>query len=79
MLYVLRTGVSWQDVPKSIGRGRKGVGTKIHVARSPEKIHGACLSSSNQVDMNEFNALWQQVIDEEFSILLLIKGTIVAR
>ena len=36
------------------------MGTKIHVALSPEKIHGACLSASNQVDMNEFSALWKQ-------------------
>ena len=36
------------------------MGTKIHVALSPEKIQGACLSASNQVDMNEFAALWQQ-------------------
>lgn len=36
------------------------MGTKIHVALSSEKIQGACLSASNQVDMNEFNTLWGQ-------------------
>jgi transposase len=45
---------------QSIGRGRKGVGTKIHVALSSETIQGACLSASNQVDMNAFALLWLQ-------------------
>jgi hypothetical protein len=45
---------------QAIGRGRKGVGTKIHVALSPEKIQGACLSANNQVDLNELASLWRQ-------------------
>jgi transposase len=30
------------------------------VALSPEKIQGAWLSASNEVDMNEFASLWRQ-------------------
>jgi hypothetical protein len=44
----------------AIERGRKGVDTRRHVALFPEKIQGACLSASSQVDLNELTSLWRQ-------------------
>ncbi|MGL5720279.1 MAG: transposase [Alphaproteobacteria bacterium] len=42
-----------------MGRGRKGLGTKIHVALSPDRVLGACLSCANRVDMKAFPDLWK--------------------
>jgi len=40
--------------PQAIGRGRKGVGTKIHVGLSATKMQEACLSAANQVNIHIF-------------------------
>lgn len=58
------------------------MGTKIHVALSPERIHGAhgaCLSASNQVDMNEFSALWKQSDWRGIQYVITDKGYDVAK
>ncbi|WBV72464.1 hypothetical protein PGH42_05780 [Legionella pneumophila] len=60
--------------PQVIGRGRKGVGTKIHVALSAEKIQGACLSVTNIVDMKSLLCFARNVIGEVSTIMLLIKS-----
>lgn len=44
------------------------------MALSPEKIQGACLSASNQVDMNEFNTLWQHSDWREIQYIIADKG-----
>jgi hypothetical protein len=43
-----------------IGRGRKGVSTKIHLSLSPSGIQSACLSEGQRVDMKAFPKLWQE-------------------
>ena len=52
---------------QAIGRGRKGVSTKIHVALSPGFLNSACLSEGQRVDMKVFPKLfsmgdWEEVI-----------------
>lgn len=44
--------------PQCIGRGRKGLSTKIHLGLSPGFVHGACLSEGQRVDMKVFSKLW---------------------
>ena len=44
--------------PQSIGRGRKGPSTKIHVGLSPGCLKGACLSEGQRTDMKVFSKLW---------------------
>jgi len=41
-----------------IGRGRKGLSTKIHLGLSPGFVHGACLSEGKRMDMKVFSKLW---------------------
>ena len=43
---------------QSIGRGRKGLGTKIHVGLSPGCLKSACLSEGQRTDMKVFAKLW---------------------
>lgn len=50
------------------------MGTKIHVALSPDKIQGACLSASNQVDMKEFATLWRQADWRGIQYIIADKG-----
>lgn len=42
-----------------IGRGRKGLSTKIHIALSTAGIQSACLSEGQRVDMKLFPKLWE--------------------
>ena len=42
-----------------IGRGRKGLSTKIHLALSGAGIQSACLSEGQRVDMKVFPTLWE--------------------
>ena len=42
-----------------IGRGRKGLSTKIHLALSTGGIQSACLSEGQRVDMKVFPELWE--------------------
>ena len=44
---------------QSIGRGRKGLGTKIHIGLSPKQLKAACLSPAQNTDMKAFPALWK--------------------
>ncbi len=40
---------------QSIGRGRKGISTKIHLALSPRGIQSACLSEGQYGTLNKLN------------------------
>ena len=42
-----------------IGRGRKGLSTKIHLALSTGGMQSACLSEGQRVDMKAFSRLWE--------------------
>jgi transposase len=42
-----------------IGRGRKGLSTKIHLALSGAGVQSACLSEGQRVDMKIFPMLWE--------------------
>jgi len=42
-----------------IGRGRKGLSTKVHLALSPGGVQSACLSEGQRVDMKAFSKLWR--------------------
>ena len=42
-----------------IGRGRKGLSTKLHLALSTGGIQSACLSEGQRVDMKVFTKLWE--------------------
>lgn len=44
---------------QSIGRGRKGPGTKIHVGLSPTKLKAGYLSPAQDTDMKAFPELWK--------------------
>ena len=59
--------------PQCIGRGRKGLSTKIHVGLSPGFVHGVCLSEGQRVDMKVFSKLWSVGIGGVSSMLLRIK------
>jgi len=58
-----RASSSWIRIFKkngsqSIGRGRKGPSTKIHVGLSPGCLKSACLSEGQRTDMKVFTKLW---------------------
>lgn len=42
-----------------IGRGRKGLSTKLHLALSVGGVQSACLSEGQRVDMKVFPKLWE--------------------
>ena len=42
-----------------MGRGRKGLSTKLHLALSTGGIQSACLSEGQRVDMKVFSRLWE--------------------
>lgn len=46
--------------PQSIGRGRKGLSTKIHIGLSPGCIKSSCLSEGQKPDSKVFPKLWSQ-------------------
>ena len=45
---------------QSVGRGRKGVGTKLHLALSQTKVQGTSLTGAQVVDTKAFNGLFAQ-------------------
>ena len=59
---------------QSIGRGRKGVSTKIHLGLSPGFIHRACLSEGQRVDRKVFSKLWSLGKWEEVVYVIADKG-----
>ena len=58
-----------------IGRGRKGLSTKVHLSLSPAGIQSACLSEGQRVDMRAFPQLWQEGQWED--IQYVTKGMII--
>ncbi len=59
---------------QSIGRGRKGISTKIHLALSPRGIQSVCLSEGQRVDMKIFPKLWQLGDWSEIKYMIAGKG-----
>lgn len=57
-----------------IGRGRKGVSTKLHLGLSPAGIQSACLSEGQRVDMKAFLKLWQEGEWENIQYVIADKG-----
>ncbi|MGL4824785.1 MAG: transposase, partial [Alphaproteobacteria bacterium] len=62
--------------PQSVGRGRKGLSTKIHMALGPTVLNSVCLSEGQRADMKVFPKLWARKSWETIVMLLRIKGTI---
>ena len=59
---------------QSIGRGRKGLGTKLHLGLSATQIQGACLSKAQEVDMKVFPQLFKQANWQGIQYLVVDKG-----
>ncbi|HEV3270523.1 MAG TPA: transposase [Candidatus Rhabdochlamydia sp.] len=57
-----------------IGRGRKGLSTKLHLALSFSGIQSACLSEGQRVDMKVFPQLWQNGEWENTQYIIADKG-----
>lgn len=59
---------------QSIGRGRKGLSTKIHIGLSPGCLKGACLSEGQRADMKAFSKLWFSGNWEDIRDVIADKG-----
>jgi len=57
-----------------IGRGRKGLSTKLHLALSPYGVQSACLSEGQRVDMKGFSQLWKEGQWENIKYVIADKG-----
>ena len=57
-----------------MGRGRKGLSTKIHVALSPGFIRSVCLSEGQRVDMKVWPKLWSQGLWDGIEYVIADKG-----
>jgi transposase len=57
-----------------IGRGRKGLSTKLHLALSPYAIQSACLTEGQRVDMKAFSQLWKEGQWENIEYVIADKG-----
>ena len=57
-----------------IGRGRKGLSTKLHLALSIGGIQSACLSEGQRVDMKIFSKLWELGEWSETQYVIADKG-----
>ena len=57
-----------------IGRGRKGLSTKLHLSLSPSGIQSACLSEGQRVDMKAFSQLWEKGEWENIQYVIADKG-----
>ena len=57
-----------------VGRGRKGLSTKLHLALSPSGVQSACLSEGQRVDMKVFSKLWQRREWENSHYVIADKG-----
>lgn len=57
-----------------IGRGRKGLSTKVHLALSTGGIQSACLSEGQRVDMKVFPKLWELGKWSEIQYVIADKG-----
>ena len=57
-----------------MGRGRKGLSTKIHLALSQSGVQSACLSEGQRVDMKVFPQLWQNGEWEKIQYVIADKG-----
>ena len=60
--------------PQSIGRGRKGLSTKIHLGLSEYYVHSACLSEGQRTDMILFPKLWHQGHWQKIHYVVADKG-----
>ena len=57
-----------------IGRGRKGLSTKLHLALSIGGVQSACLSEGQRVDMKIFSKLWELGEWSETQYVIADKG-----
>ena len=64
---------------QSLGRGRKGISTKIHLGLSPLGVHAACLSAGQDTDMKIFPKLWKGGDWENINYIIADKGYDTAR
>ncbi|WP_339058402.1 transposase [Candidatus Regiella endosymbiont of Tuberolachnus salignus] len=57
-----------------MGRGRKGMSTKIHVGLAGNYLRGVCLSEGQRTDMKVFSTLWAKGDWRQINDVIADKG-----